>query len=427
MQSHWLPVKLLLFQPLVVCLSGAQPVTASHTAEARIAPLPPNLLLCEPRGALGCWWDPSRPPLLSPLWEELARGGAEGWCLGPQLHGCLWLMAELVLLTLPSCLPGQEDTLGWALWESQGCCPGLLGGGERPGLCEDPGCLGHLSSSVIPAPPEAQLALWHSARQGTWRGAVSPTEERPRHVFLSPQAEGMVPKCMDLSRHQLSRAPGEAVKLGYLTGGCLMGPYAPCPPCIGTATVSNRCTQGDSRSPEPALGGGVGHESVPVCLQGGGCHEQVVGCRGGGRQPSAPRSHCASLYLPRSPSSLPFPSAAFYAARPRLQGLGIFPGFPSWGLAALILGSSQFCFLAARLRKSACAGRRARPFPTAAGVLFVSLPCKLPPVPAAPRRQWTSISPFLKLLLLQGCRVGMHVEPGPLQTFCCPMVILSKP
>lgn len=171
----------------------------------------------------------------------------------------------------------------------------------------------------------------------------------------------------------------------------------------------------------------VGHESVPVCVQGGGCHEQAVGRRGGGRQPSAPRSHCASLYLPRSPSSLPFPSAAFYAARPRLQGLGIFPGFPSWGLAALILGSSQFCFLAARLRQSACAGRRAQPFPTAAGVLFVSLPCKLPPVPAAPRRRWTLISPFLKLVLLQGCRVGMHVEPGPLQTFCCPMVMLSKP
>lgn len=100
---------------------------------------------------------------------------------------------------------------------------------------------------------------------------------------------------------------------------------------------------------------------------------------GGGRQPSAPRSHCASLYLPWSPSSLPFPSAAFYAARPRLQGLGIFPGFPSWGLAALILGASQFCFLATQLRKSACAGRRAWPFPTAAGFFFVSLPCTLPP------------------------------------------------
>lgn len=157
MQSHWLPVKLLLFQPSVVYLSGAQPVTASRTAEARI--VPSTLLLCESRGALGCWWDSSCPPLLSPLWEELACGGAVGWCLGPQLHWCLWLMAELVLLTLPSCLPGQGDTLGWALRESQGCCPGLLGGGERPRLCEDPGCSGHLSSSVIPAPPEAQLAL----------------------------------------------------------------------------------------------------------------------------------------------------------------------------------------------------------------------------------------------------------------------------
>lgn len=104
-----------------------------------------------------------------------------------------------------------------------------------------------------------------------------------------------------------------------------------------------------------------------------------MGCRGGGRQPSAPCSHCALLYLLWSPSSLPFPSAAFYAARPRLQGLGIFPGFPSWGLAALILGTSQFCFLATRLRKSACAGRQAWPFPTAAGFLFVSLPCMLPP------------------------------------------------
>lgn len=85
-------------------------------------------------------------------------------------------------------------------------------------------------------------------------------------------------------------------------------------------------------------------------------------------------SHCASLYLPRSPSSLPFPFAAFYAACPRLQGLGIFPGFPSWVLAALILGTSQFCFLATRLRKSACAGRRAWPFPTAAGFVFVSPP-----------------------------------------------------
>lgn len=98
-----------------------------------------------------------------------------------------------------------------------------------------------------------------------------------------------------------------------------------------------------------------------------------------GEAPSSSHSHCAALYLPRSPSSLPFPSAAFYAARPRLQGLGIFPGFPSWGLAALILGTSQFCFLATRLRKSACAGRRAWPFPTAAGFLFVSLPCTLPP------------------------------------------------
>lgn len=98
-----------------------------------------------------------------------------------------------------------------------------------------------------------------------------------------------------------------------------------------------------------------------------------------GEAATAPRSPCASLYLPRSPSSLSFPSAAFYAARPRLQGLGIFPGFPSWGLAALILGTSQFCFLAARLRKSACAGRRARPFPTAAGFSFVSLPGSLLP------------------------------------------------
>lgn len=82
-----------------------------------------------------------------------------------------------------------------------------------------------------------------------------------------------------------------------------------------------------------------------------------------GKQPSAPRSLCASLYLPRSPSSLPFPSAAFYAARPRLQGPGIFPGFPSWGLAALILGTSQFCFLAAQLRNALVQGGKPGPSP----------------------------------------------------------------
>jgi len=126
----------------------------------------------------------------------------------------------------------------------------------------------------------------------------------------------------------------------------------------------------------------------------------------GGRQPSTPCSHCASLYLPRSPSSLPFPFAAFYAARPRLQGLGIFPGFPSWGLAALILGTSQFCFLAARLRKSACAGRQAWPFPTTAGFLFVSLPCTLPPGACCTEMPADINKPLFKASALAGIQSG---------------------
>lgn len=69
-----------------------------------------------------------------------------------------------------------------------------------------------LASSVIPAPPEAQPALWQGARQGTPCGAASPTEEQPRYVFFSPWAEGAVPKCMDLCRHQreVCGSPGEA-------------------------------------------------------------------------------------------------------------------------------------------------------------------------------------------------------------------------
>lgn len=48
-------------------------------------------------------------------------------------------------------------------------------------------------------------------------------------------------------------------------------------------------------------------------------------------------------------------------------------------------------------------------------------------VRSALRRRWTLISPFLKLVLLQGCSVGTHVEPGPSQTFCCPKVMLARP
>lgn len=146
------------------------------------------------------------------------------------------------------------------------------------------------------------------------------------------------------------------------------------------------------------------------------CTGMSVGCRRrdareqGGGQPAAPGSRCASLYLPQSPSSLPFPFAAFYAARPRLQGLGIFPGFPSWGLAALILGTSQFCFLAAQLRNSACAGRRAWPFPTAAGFVFVLLP------PAAGSKEilLDTHEPLLEMGLTRGCstRMGLGGCPG---------------
>lgn len=79
-----------------------------------------------------------------------------------------------------------------------------------------------LSSSVIPASLEAWLALWQGARQGTPCRAASPTEEQPRYVFFSRWAEGAVPKCLDLSRHQheVHGSPGEADKPGCLTGGC---------------------------------------------------------------------------------------------------------------------------------------------------------------------------------------------------------------
>lgn len=79
-----------------------------------------------------------------------------------------------------------------------------------------------LASSVLPAPPEAQLALWLGPRQGTLCGAGSPTEERPRCLFSSLWAEGAIPKCMELSRHQreVCGSSGMTDKLGYLTGGC---------------------------------------------------------------------------------------------------------------------------------------------------------------------------------------------------------------
>lgn len=109
-----------------------------------------------------------------------------------------------------------------------------------------------LASSVIPAPPEAHLALWQGVRQGIPRGAVSPTEECPSYVFFSPWAEGVVPKCMDLSRHQcdVRGSSGEANKPGCLTGGCSQhwGCTRPVPACASTAAFPNRCPQRDSRS-----------------------------------------------------------------------------------------------------------------------------------------------------------------------------------
>lgn len=109
-----------------------------------------------------------------------------------------------------------------------------------------------LASSAIPAPPEAHLALWQGVRQGIPRGAVSPTEECPSYVFFSPWAEGVVPKCMDLSRHQcdVRGSSGEANKPGCLTGGCSQhwGCTRPVPACASTAAFPNRCPQRDSRS-----------------------------------------------------------------------------------------------------------------------------------------------------------------------------------
>lgn len=167
-------------------------------------------------------------------------------------------------------------------------------------------------------------------------------------------------------------------------------------------------------------GGGMRGWDARGGMRAGGCG---VGMRAGGcgrgEQPSAPRSLCASLYLPRSPSSLPFPSAAFYAARPRLQGLGIFPGFPSWGLAALILGTSQFCFLAARLRKSACAGRRAWPFPTTAGFFFVSLPGSLPPGAGCSEMPVDINKPLLKAGALAGVQNGDTRRARTPPDHCC--------
>lgn len=76
-----------------------------------------------------------------------------------------------------------------------------------------------LASLVIPAPPEAQPALWQGAGQRTPCGVASPTEEQPRYVFIS-RTEGAIPKHMDLFRLQceVCGSPGQTDKLG-----CLMG------------------------------------------------------------------------------------------------------------------------------------------------------------------------------------------------------------
>lgn len=251
-----------------------------------------------------------------------------------------------------------------------------------------------LAFSAMPAPSEAQL----------W----------PRAVFSSLWAEGAIPKGTELSRHQREVYGSGMSDRGMLA---ILGPCEPCSCCTSTAASPKSHPQGRVRTPSPAGLQSIRHRrGVPE--RAGGCG---VGMRGwdvgGGMRGwdagwgmrvggAAIRSLCASLYLPRSPSSLPFPSAAFYAARPRLQGLGIFPGFPSWGLAALILGTSQFCFLAARLRKSACAGRRAWPFPTTAGFFFVSLPGSLPPGAGCSEMPVDINKPLLKAGALAGVQSG---------------------
>lgn len=208
---------------------------------------------------------------------------------------------------------GVTELLSWFWWVGVGAQVSV-----RALVAQDTQLL---ACSVMPAPSEAPLALWPGARQGTLRGAGSPSEEWPRYVFASPWAEGPISKCMELSRHQseVCGSSGKTDKVGCLTGGVLaiLGPYEPCSHCTSTAAFPKSHPQRDIRTPSPAG------------LQRGASirHRRGVSGAGGGMRAGGGSHPLPAPTVPRSTSrgpQAPFPS-------PPLPFMQLAQGSRAWG------------------------------------------------------------------------------------------------